>query len=368
MKPDKVVRYAVVGLGHFAQTTILPAFAHARNSRLIALFSGDDEKLAELRARYAVEHALHYDEYDDFLRSGAVDAVYIALPNSLHREYTVRAAEAGVHVLCEKPMATSSADCQAMIDACARADKKLMVAYRLHFEKANLEAIRIANDGTLGEVRSFVSTFCMQVRPGNIRTEGELGGGPLWDIGVYCVNAARYIFQAEPIEVRASIARHPEDERFREVEEQAGAVLRFPGERLASFLVSFNASQVSRYEVLGTQGRLVVDPAYGHSTDLKHELFVDGKTTRKTFRKSDQVAAELVHFSNCIASGADPEPTGIEGLCDVRVIEALLESARTRQAVALPPLERGRRPDPRQEHELPPSDEPQPVRAESPHP
>ena len=137
-----------------------------------------------------------YDEYEACLAE--VDAVYIALPNSMHAEYTLRAARAGVHVLCEKPMAVTAAECQRMIEACRQHHVKLMIAYRLHFETLNLKAIELVRRGQIGEPKFFNSSFSLTVRDGNIRTKAELGGGTLYDIGVYCINAARYLFRAEP--------------------------------------------------------------------------------------------------------------------------------------------------------------------------
>src|SRR5438876_2308035 len=164
------VRYAVVGQSYIAQIAVLPAFAHAsRNSELAALVSGDRVKLRALGRKYGVDHLYTYDHYEECLRSGAVDAVFIALPNHLHREYAVRAARAGVHVLCEKPMALTEQDCRAMIAAARRNRVKLMVAYRLHFEEANLEAVELTRSGKLGDPRIFDSVFTMQVKPGNIR-------------------------------------------------------------------------------------------------------------------------------------------------------------------------------------------------------
>ena len=174
-----------------------------------------------------------YDQYDEYLRSGEVDAVYIALPNDLHRDYTVRAARAGVHVLCEKPMADQQ---RAMPSACsppAPSGVRLMVAYRLHFEGATLEAIERVQRGEMGRPRFFSSTFAMQVQDDNIRTRRARGGGPLLDLGIYCVNAARALFRAEPIEVAAMSAPPRGDRRFKEIDEQVTAVLRFPDDRLA---------------------------------------------------------------------------------------------------------------------------------------
>ena len=166
------IRYAVVGLGHIAQVAVLPAFAHARqNSQLTALVSDDPVKHEKLRSKYKVQHTYSYEEYDKCLSSGAIDAVYIALPNNLHCDFTVRAARAGIHVLCEKPMAVTEDDCEKMISAAEKGGVKLMIAYRLHFEKANLEAVEIARSGKLGEPRFFSSVFAMQVKEDNIRLE-----------------------------------------------------------------------------------------------------------------------------------------------------------------------------------------------------
>ena len=353
-RPSRRVRYAVVGLGHISQAAVLPAFRNARrNSRLTALVSSDAEKLLTLGRRYRVRGLYSYEEYGDCLASGEVDAVYIALPNALHREHAERAARAGVHVLCEKPLAVTRAECQAMIDAARAGGVKLMTAYRLHFEAANLRAAEIVRSGRLGEPRLFESTFCMQVRPGNVRLEDELGGGPLYDIGIYCINAARSLFAAEPLEVVAATARG-RDPRVAEVPEAASAVLRFPEERLASFSCSFGAADVGALEVVGTKGRLRLDPAYEYAQGLALEVRVAGRTRRRRFPKRDQFAPELLHFSDCVLSDRDPEPSGLEGLIDVATIEAILASARSGRAVALDLPERHRRPEPRQQIRRPP--------------
>src|SRR5688500_18045587 len=255
---QKKVRYAVVGLGHIAQVAVLPAFAHAENSELAALVSDDPEKLGKLARRYKVKAQFSYDQFDQCLRSGVADAVYIALPNHLHREYTERAARAGIHVLCEKPMAVSEEDCHAMIRAAEESGVKLMVAYRLHFEEANLKAIDLVQGGRLGEPRLFESVFTMQVKAGDIRLNPrELGGGPLYDIGIYCINAVRNLYGAEPMEVVAFSANNG-DPRVQQCEETTSAILRFPGrERLAGFTCSFNGADVSTFRVVGTEGELV---------------------------------------------------------------------------------------------------------------
>lgn len=360
------VRYAVVGQGHIAQVAVLPAFAHAqRNSELAALVSGDRVKLRALGRKYGVGGLYSYEQYDDCLRSGGVDAVYIALPNHLHREYAVKAARAGVHVLCEKPLAVTEADCKAMIAAARRGRVKLMVAYRLHFEEASLKAVEMVRGGKLGEARIFESLFTMQVKPGNIRLQRE-GGGGLYDIGIYCINAARALFAAEPVSVFAWSANNGE-KRFREVDEMTAAVMRFPGEQLASFTCSLGAADVSEYHVVGTKGALRVEPAYEYAEGLVHHLQTgDEPNKKKTFAKRDQFAAELLYFSDCVLRDREPEPSGEEGLADVRVIRALLRSARAGRPVPLGAFSRRRRPRLAQEIERPPVRKPRVVRAEPP--
>ena len=334
-KSGGVISYAVVGQGYIAQAAVLPAFAHAkRNSRLAAIVSGDPAKRRELGQIYGVERTYAYEEYDKCLASGEIDAVYIALPNNQHCDYTLRAAKAGVHVLCEKPLAVDEAECRRMIDACRRHRVKLMTAYRLHFEQATLKAIEAAASGEIGEPRLFVSSFTMDVKAPNIRLESELGGGTLYDIGIYCINAARHLFRAEPVEVFAMTAGRPV-KRFSEVEESASVSLRFPGERLATFTTSFGADKTSEYTVIGTKGSLRVDPAYELGSGLDHHLTRGDKTKHEHFEKRDQFAPELLHFSDCILEDRAPEPSGEEGLLDVRVIRALYKSARLGRPVKL---------------------------------
>jgi len=249
----KKVRYAVVGLGHIAQVAVLPGLENSKNSELAALVSNDPTKLAELAQRYGIDKTYSYEQYEQCLGSGDVDAVYIALPNDLHCQYTVRAAQAGVHVLCEKPMAVTEDECRQMIEATRERGVKLMIAYRLHFEEANLKAVEIVQSGQIGAPRIFTSLFNMLVKDGDIRVSSARGGGTLYDIGVYCINAARYLFQSEPTEVFAASANSGE-ERFREVDEMSSVIMRFPEERLASFTASFGAADVSAYRVAGTKG------------------------------------------------------------------------------------------------------------------
>lgn len=339
------VRYAVVGLGHIAQTAVLPAFARARgNSELAALVSGDPEKLSELGKKYGVYSCYSYSDYVDCLESGEVDAVYIATPNTLHHYFAGLAMQRGIHVLCEKPLATDEKTCLSMIRAAERNDVKLMVGYRLHFEPANLEAVEAAKRKRIGDLKLFSSVFTTQVRDrSNIRLKREMGGGPLFDIGIYCINAARYLFQDEPVEVSAMVCSS-RDSRFTEVEECVSAIMRYPGGRIASFTASFGAADSAAYDLIGSTGSIRLEHAYEYAAPMKLETKKDEKLTRKRFGRHDQFASEIVYFSDCILHDRDPEPSGWEGLADVKVIQAILRSAHTGTAVALDPVRRRTRP------------------------
>lgn len=337
------VRYAVVGLGYFAQAAVLPAFRHARRSRLSALVSDDAKKLRTLARRHKVGLTADYDGYTDLLDSGEVDAVYLTLPNDLHRDYAILAAKRGVHVLTEKPMAVTSEECEEMVAACEHNNVRLMVAYRLHFEPANLAAAEAIRKGRIGTPRYFDSAFSYGVKAGNIRTQRERGGGPVHDIGLYCVNAARYLFGAEPTDAVARAASR-NDPRFEEVDETVSAILSFPGDRLAQFTVSFGAANCAYYTVVGTKGSVCVENAYEWTEPMTLETTIGERTTTRRFAKRDQVAPEIEHFSQCILEGRDPEPNGKEGLIDVRIMEAILEAANTGRRVPIEVPERERRP------------------------
>lgn len=361
----KKIRYAVVGLGHIAQVAVLPAFHSAPNSELFALVSSDPEKLKRLGKTYGLEHLYSYHDYGRVLSN--IDAVYLALPNDLHREYAVRAAAAGVHVLCEKPMAPSSQECMTMIRAAQQNNVKLMIAYRLHFEAGNLRAIQLGRSGKLGDLRLFASEFSQQVADDNVRvTEStSCGGGPLYDMGVYCINAARYLFGAHPIDVSAISVRNNE-KRFERVDEAVSAVMRFPGERIASFTCSFGAADVSQYTLVGSKGVLHSNPAYEYAEAIQHQLVIAEKKTRKNFPKRDQFAAELIYFSDCILKNNEPEPSGYEGLADVQIVEAIYEAIRARRTVRVGQAPAKKRPNVHQEIHRPPHGKPTVIHAQGP--
>ena len=325
-RPDgQKVRYAVVGAGWIAQEDFMPGVGHTGNSVMTAMVTDDQSKAKRLLKRFSIPHLYDYDSYERMLHSGDVDAVYLAVPNSMHRVYAVAALNAGIHVLCEKPMARTEEECRDMIEAAAQGNAKLMIAYRLHFDEATIEAIETVHSGTIGYPRFFSSVFAQQLAEENGRAKARFWANPLPDMGPYPINAARHLFGAEPLEVFAFSARK-EERRFDEIDEMFTVSLRFPEERLAIFTVSYGANPIDEYRVVGTQGDLEVKPGFGFTEPLRHKLTVGTRVSEKVFPKTDQFGAETKYFSDCILNHRDPEPDGEEGLADIRVLLAIEEA------------------------------------------
>src|SRR5471030_11288 len=337
--------YAVIGLGHITQHAVLPAFKHARNAQLCSVVSSDEEKRKKIGKRYHCD-AYGYEDLELCLARPDIDAVYIGEPNDKHAEFVIRCAQAGVHVLCEKPLAISEEECLRMISACDEAGVRLMTAYRLHFEPVNLQVVKLIEQGKICELRYFTSTFAYQIKPGNVRTSREHGGGAIWDLGVYCINAARYLFRADPVEIFAMPVMRPKDPRFEEVHEGMSVLLKFEGNRTAQFTVSFGSAPQGDYRMVGTKGFVEVSNAYEYEATRELRLVVGEKTLKRRFKQTDQFAPELIAFSKAVLDGTALEPDGEEGLRDVRIIVAALKSAREGRPLHLSWPARKRRPEP----------------------
>lgn len=247
-----------------------------------------------------------------------------------------------------------------MIDACEERELKLMIAYRLHFEEGTLAALDVVRSGRIGEPRLFSAFFTHVVRGGDIRRDPAEAGGASYDLGVYCINAARNLFDAEPLSVMADLIERDG------VDDTTTVLLRFPRNLLAQFCVSNSVAGVSSYRIAGTEGDLRVEPGFEYVEELEHHLTIDDETKSRSFRKGDQFAPELRYFSDCILNDQEPEPSGEEGWCDVRVVEAILESARSGKPVSLPPHQRKRRPALAQGDHAPPIKKPKTIDAPSP--
>jgi predicted dehydrogenase len=335
----KQVGYAVIGLGDLASRAVLPAFAHTENSRVVAVVSGDRAKAQSIAQQYRTA-AYHYDELRHCLERDDVNAVYIALPNAMHCDYAVEAARAGVHVLCEKPMAVTADECRRMIRTCQTNRVKLMVAYRLHFEPANRKAIELVRSGTIGLPKTFSSNYTVKLRnPDDTRLQRRLGGGTVYDLGVFVINTSRSFFGAEPAQVMAMTTRT--SRRYGgDVDESAVALIRFPDERLAHLHTSFGEEPTSTLTMHGEDGYIRLVNAYAYEGGITMTIVRDGHAEELTYESTDQFAAEIAYFSDCLVTERQPEPSGIDGLQDVRIIEAIYRSARDGRPVTLPRLAR----------------------------
>lgn len=321
---ERRVRFAVVGIGQVAQTAVLPAFGHTRQAELTAVVGSDAAKLQLVADRFGAPMQVDTRDLDALYRSRAVDAVYLATPNHTHCDLAVRAAQAGVHVLCERPMAVTEEECRRMIDATEAAGVRLMVAYRLHFEEMNLEVIERCRRGELGAVRFFSSTFTRNVPRDDIRRNSlDQAGGALYDLGVYCLNAARYVFRAEPTQVFATSERIPGSD----ADLFTSAILRFPGGRTAQFLCGAVGQRVSTYRVIGSAGSIEVEHAYDFALEGRYTLERGRRVLRRSFPRRDQFGPVIDHFAQCILQGLRPEPSGYEGLRDISIVRALHRSA-----------------------------------------
>lgn len=339
-----LVRYGVVGAGWISQEAFLPAIPQVENSVVTALVSGNRDTSTKLAEFYGIEHVYSYDDYDAMLRDDVVDAVFIALPNSLHAEYAIRAMKAGKHALVEKPLAVSVAECEEMIAVAKEAGVFLMTAYRLHSEPGTVKVLDLIRDGAIGEPRHFASTFSFQSGAENHRLLAEHWGGPLQDIGVYCLNAARHCFASEPTQAVAVKGHGNGDGRFREVEGSMAVILSFPEERLAQFLFSFEADDTDTYRIIGTKGEITVEHCYDfHFTP---RIWLSKGYDREEIKvpDSDHFGGQAAYFSDCVLTGTPPVPNGVEGLADVRALLAIEAAAKTGQPQKISTPERDRHP------------------------
>jgi predicted dehydrogenase len=336
--PEKQVGFALVGLGNLAINQLMPAFARSRTAKLVGLVSGRPEKAKQLAQLYGVDqkNIYNYDNYERIADNPAIDVIYVVLPNSLHAEYTIRALKAGKHVLCEKPMATTAQDCEQMIAAAKAANRKLMVGYRVRYEPFNQALIAYARETSeAGATRLILADAGFNIGdPKQWRLRKPMaGGGSLMDIGIYALNAARYLSGEEPVAVNAMMHSTPNDPRFVEVEENITFQLRFPSGILANCGSSYGGG-VNRHRVIKPRGAAELEPASSY-TGLRMRVFRGGAIEERTLPQRDHFASEMDHFAECILKNTEPLTPGEEGLKDLKVITAIYEAARTGKTVML---------------------------------
>jgi predicted dehydrogenase len=334
---DKRVGFALVGLGRLSQGQLIPAFRVSKKAKLTAVVSSDPAKAQKLAHENGVpaEAIYDYQTFDRIRDNPNVQVVYIVLPNSMHGEFTERSARASKHVLCEKPMETTSMKCQAMIDACKKAKVKLMIAYRVQYEPMNRAMQRLVREKTFGPVKYIESANGQRVKQMEWRLSKALSGsGAVGDVGVYCLNTIRFLLGEEPTEVFARTFRPPDDPRFKEVDATVVWQMRFPSGVLANCMCSFDTHDTKSYRVVAERGTFGMDPSFPY-----HGLKMFAKSDEPLLpqiAESDQFANELDHMAECVLNDRQPYTPGEEGLQDQRIIEAIFESGLTNRVVTLP--------------------------------
>jgi predicted dehydrogenase len=324
---------APVGLGSIAGV-FMDAVGKTKNARLAGFVTGHpEEKGRKFAAQYGVSaNAIYtYESMKQIRDNREIGAVYIALPNSMHCEYTVLAAEAGKHVVCEKPMAISSAECRRMIDACRQAKVKLMIAYRIHFDATFLHVREMVRSGALGEVEAFQGGFYGLKNKQQWRLQRALaGGGSLMDLGIYPLNAIRWILGEEPKEFKALVATRDKTGAFAEVEQSIEWMMKFPSGVLASCGSSYGQSGTNFLQINGSTGHLRVEPAfvYGDAVLKLSGRSATGEITGGgPVNNPDQFVSEIAHFADCVLKDKPVATPGEEGLADMQAVEAIYAAA-----------------------------------------
>lgn len=313
--------WGILGPGFVATRAVMPAMRQIRDARLLAVASRDEGRARLTAARFGIERA--YDDYQSLLNDADVEAVYIALPNHLHGMWTIRAAEAGKHVLCEKPLAMNAGECDEMIAACRRAKVLLMEAVMYRFHPRMVRLKQMVSGGELGEVRLLHSAFCFAFdfgRRDDFRVHAELGGGAVLDVGSYCVNAVRWLVGGEPRRVQAEVVYGAGG-----VDVGAGAVLRFEGDVLADVQCSFVAAERQVIEVVGSVGGVRAERAFTAWRGERTELVVErgGRCERVEFPAADPYEAMVGHFTDCVLGRAGLRYPAEDGRATLRVLDNL---------------------------------------------
>ena len=346
MPPGKRVGFAVMGLGRLTLEEVLPAFAACKAAKAVALISGSPEKARAVAAQYgiAAESVYGYDEVHRLSENPEVQAVYVVTPNGMHRDNVLAVAKAGKHVLCEKPMANTSAEAREMVEACRAAGVRLMIAYRCQYEPFNREVVRLVRSGELGRPRVLEATNTqVQGRADQWRLKAPLaGGGALPDIGLYCLNGVRAVLGEEPVEVFARIVNPAGDERYADIDETTVFMLRFPSGAIANCATSYGAHESKDLRVRLEKGWIDLENAFayrGQRMRIARRKGENESVEELRLGAKDQFALEIDHFAECILEGREPRTPGEEGLQDHVLMEAIYRSAREGVPVAIPPVE-----------------------------
>ncbi len=314
------IRFGILGYARIARLHLIPAMLEAKNAVPYAIASTNPEKLKQAQADLSFQKA--YNDYDSLLQDPDVDAVYIPLPNSLHKEWTIKAAKAGKHVLCEKPMALTEADCLEMIAACKENNVKLMEAFMYRFTLKIAKLKELLASGAIGQVLHIHSSFRFVMRPGpNIRLDPALGGGSLWDVGCYPVNLIGMILQDEPVSVCAMKTDR------QGVEFSLDAVLKYKNGVVCTLVSGFDSNAAQLTEINGTEGTLLVQDTFD-GTGMPILLYKNGVTTEIPVTESKRYVLEIEDFSDAVLQNREPSFALWETVRNIRLINRILEAAK----------------------------------------
>ena len=332
--PGRKLGYAICGLGNLSTHQLAPALQQTQYCQLTGIVTGHPNKAEQWKAQYNIpaKNVYNYDNMEEMANNPEIDVVYVVTPNGLHAEHTIKAARAGKHVLCEKPMEVSTEKCQQMIDECKKAGKQLAIGYRLHFEPHNLECVRLGREKVFGDLKVIEAGFGgRQGDPNAWRFNKKLaGGGCLMDMGIYALQATRYLSGEEPVEV-SGITTVTNPDWFKEIEESIVWQMKFPSGLIAKCSSTYNFSGMQRFTVYASNGWYELNPGFGYRGI--HGVRSDGQPI--AFDQIDQFAAEMDDFSQCILENRPTRVPGEEGLRDVKIMLAIYEAAQTGKTVSL---------------------------------
>ena len=327
MTTKKQVRWGILSTARIAAERLIPAFHESEIAELVAVASRDYERGRQFASKHSIAQA--YGSYDELLADSSIDAVYIPLPNHLHREWAIRAMEAGKHILCEKPLSTSAADGMAMFAASQKNNVLLMEGFMYRFHPQTKRVRELLAKGTIGQPRlirvAHSFPLILQDRDDDFRWRAELGGGSLADLGVYCIDTARHLFSADPTKVFAQSTYHPDHS----AEAETRVILTFPNDRVAIFDSSFLLTGRREYEVVGDKGRITAFHTYnpGRGVDVEIEIEHAGKKEVEMIKAENEYLLEVDHLSTCILRNERPIITREDSIGNLRVLDALRESA-----------------------------------------
>jgi predicted dehydrogenase len=331
---DKKLGFALVGLGNLSTNQIAPALKQTKNCRLAGIVTGTPSKAEKWKAEYGIpdQSIYNYDNMEKMADNPDIDVVYVVTPNALHAEHAIKAAKAGKHVLCEKPMEVSSEKCEQMIAASKKAGRQLAIGYRCQFEPHHLECARLAREKVFGNLRMMEAGFGFPIGdPTQWRLNRALaGGGPLMDVGIYALQATRFVTGEEPVLVSATETK-TDPVKFKDVEESMTWELKFPSGVLAYCSTTYKVGGINRFSAYADQGWFGLDPAFNYTGNRGHRS--DGKELR--FDTVNQFAVEMDDFAQCILNNKPTKVPGEEGLRDLKIMMAIYEAARTGKAVKL---------------------------------